>query len=166
MAREIFGRIKADEYVKGEADFIDVVNATDLDKFIGNHDANAMDAITEAATRKAVRDGAKTAVAGVAYAFALCIMADGFYKLLYVIGAFIFPFLMPYVFYNFLLGDRERMYAGLLGGILMLLCSLRNKFGLALVGISLFVCAVIVVCWEFQIGWFFELVQEFFPVKY
>lgn len=166
MAKEIFGRIKADEFVNGEAEFIDVVNATDLDKLIGNHDASAIDAIREAATRKAVRTGAKKVAAGVVYAFGFCIMSDGFYKLLYVIGAFIFPFLMPYVFYNFLLGDRELMYGGLLGGIIMLLFSLHNKLGLALVGTSLVVCASIVVCWEFQIECFFELVQEFFPAKY
>lgn len=166
MANEIFARIKADEYVNGEAEIYDVLNATDLDKAFGNQNASAVDAITEAETRKAIRSVGKNVAAGAFNAFGFCIMSDGFYKLLYVIGAFVFPFLMPYVFYNFLLGDRERMYGGLLGGALMFLFSLHNKLGLFLVGTSLVICASIVFCWEFQIGWFFELVQDLFPAKY
>lgn len=78
MANEIFARIKADEYVNGEAEIYDVLNATDLDKAFGNQNASAVDAITEAETRKAIRSVGKNVAAGAFNAFGFCIMSDGF----------------------------------------------------------------------------------------
>ena len=146
-----FSNIEAKKYINGEADYNDVRNATDRDKFIGFKKATASDSIAEEQTRDNLREGSRGLVRGTFSAIGFLADSNIFYIILYIAGVYILPFFMPYIMFYNLGNDYDTMGLVLLGGCFIFILA-RYIIGYMIVGTSIIMCVLIIVDKYFDIS--------------